>query len=74
MLLAIPVALVAGVVSFASPCVLPLVAGYLGYLGGMSGVANTPPHLLVARSARGWRAQERGNPIMAADVTRGHGR
>jgi cytochrome c-type biogenesis protein len=37
MLLALPVALVAGLVSFASPCVLPLVPGYLGYLGGMSG-------------------------------------
>jgi cytochrome c-type biogenesis protein len=39
MLLAIPVALIAGLVSFASPCVLPLVPGYLGYLGGMTGVA-----------------------------------
>ncbi|MBU4214882.1 MAG: cytochrome c biogenesis CcdA family protein [Actinobacteria bacterium] len=35
MLLALPVALLAGLVSFASPCVLPLVPGYLGYLGGM---------------------------------------
>ncbi len=39
MLLAIPVAVLAGLVSFASPCVLPLVPGYLGYLGGMSGAA-----------------------------------
>jgi cytochrome c-type biogenesis protein len=37
LLLAVPVALLAGVVSFASPCVLPLVPGYLGYLGGMTG-------------------------------------
>lgn len=37
MLLAIPVALLAGIVSFASPCVLPLVPGYLGYVGGMAG-------------------------------------
>jgi len=29
LLLAVPLALVAGVVSFASPCVLPLVPGYL---------------------------------------------
>jgi cytochrome c-type biogenesis protein len=37
LLLAIPVALVAGLVSFASPCVLPLVPAYVGYLGGMTG-------------------------------------
>ncbi len=42
MLAAVPVALLAGVVSFASPCVLPLVPGYVGYLGGMTGeVAGT---------------------------------
>ena len=37
MLLALPVAALAGVVSFASPCVLPLVPGYLGYVTGLSG-------------------------------------
>ncbi len=36
LLAAIPIALLAGLVSFASPCVLPLVPGYLGYVGGMS--------------------------------------
>ncbi|GAA1655991.1 MULTISPECIES: cytochrome c biogenesis CcdA family protein [Microbacterium] len=30
---AVPVAVLAGLVSFLSPCVLPLVPGYLGYLG-----------------------------------------
>ncbi len=39
MLLAVPVALLAGLVSFASPCVLPLVPGYLGYVSGMVGAA-----------------------------------
>ena len=34
--LAIPLALLAGLVSFASPCVLPLVPGYLGYVTGSS--------------------------------------
>ncbi len=38
MLLALPVALLAGLVSFASPCVLPLVPGYLGYVTGLTGV------------------------------------
>ncbi|WP_458040571.1 cytochrome c biogenesis CcdA family protein [Microbacterium sp. HM-570] len=33
---AIPIAVLAGLVSFVSPCVLPLVPGYLGYLGGTS--------------------------------------
>lgn len=36
MLLAVPVALIAGLVSFASPCVLPLVPGYVGYVSGMA--------------------------------------
>ncbi|MEP6666730.1 MAG: cytochrome c biogenesis protein CcdA [Nocardioidaceae bacterium] len=36
-LLAIPVALVAGMVSFFSPCVLPLLPGYLSYITGLSG-------------------------------------
>ena len=37
LLLAVPVALVAGAVSFASPCVLPLVPGYLSYVTGLAG-------------------------------------
>jgi cytochrome c-type biogenesis protein len=37
MLLAVPLAVLAGLVSFASPCVLPLVPGYLGFVSGMAG-------------------------------------
>jgi cytochrome c-type biogenesis protein len=37
LLLAIPVAVAAGAVSFLSPCVLPLVPGYLSYVTGMVG-------------------------------------
>jgi cytochrome c-type biogenesis protein len=37
LLAALPVALLAGLVSFVSPCVLPLVPGYLSYVTGMSG-------------------------------------
>jgi cytochrome c-type biogenesis protein len=39
LLLAIPVAAAAGAVTFLSPCVLPLVPGYLSYITGMSGAA-----------------------------------
>ncbi|MBX6385725.1 MAG: sulfite exporter TauE/SafE family protein [Microbispora sp.] len=37
LLLAAPIAAAAGLVSFVSPCVLPLVPGYLSYVTGMSG-------------------------------------
>lgn len=37
LLVAAGIALVAGLVSFASPCVLPLVPGYLSYMTGLSG-------------------------------------
>jgi cytochrome c-type biogenesis protein len=38
LLVAVPVAVAAGAVSFLSPCVLPLVPGYLGYVTGLTGV------------------------------------
>lgn len=37
LLLALPLALLAGLVSFFSPCCLPLVPGYLSYVTGLSG-------------------------------------
>ncbi len=37
LILALPIALLAGLVSFFSPCVLPLVPGYLSYVTGVSG-------------------------------------
>jgi cytochrome c-type biogenesis protein len=37
LLLAVPIAMLAGLLSFLSPCVLPLVPGYLGYVTGMTG-------------------------------------
>lgn len=45
--LAVPVAALAGLVSFLSPCVLPLVPGYLGYVTGLSGA-----ELAAGRRAR----------------------
>lgn len=35
--LAVVVALIAGIVAFVSPCVLPVVPGYLGYVSGLAG-------------------------------------
>lgn len=57
LLAAVAVAVLAGAVSFASPCVVPLVPGYLAYLAGLVG-ADTPPATLAeagrARSGK-WR-------------------
>jgi cytochrome c-type biogenesis protein len=57
LLLAAAVAVLAGAVSFASPCVVPLVPGYLAYLAGLVG-ADAPP-ATVAEAERGrsgrWR-------------------
>ena len=55
MLLAIPVALLAGLVSFLSPCVLPLVPGYLSYVTGLSG-ADLGEHAPVRASSGGGTA------------------
>lgn len=41
LLAALPVALLAGIISFVSPCVVPLVPGYLGYLSSMAGAGTT---------------------------------
>ena len=37
LLAAMPLALLAGLISFLSPCVLPLVPGYLGFVSGAAG-------------------------------------
>lgn len=43
LLFAVPVAAAAGAVTFLSPCVLPLVPGYLSYVTGMSGIDAQQP-------------------------------
>ncbi len=40
--IALPLAILAGLVSFLSPCILPLVPGYLGYVGGVTGADGQP--------------------------------
>lgn len=43
LLVAIPIAILAGLVSFLSPCCLPLVPGYLGYVSGAAGADAAAP-------------------------------
>ena len=43
LVVALGVCLLAGLVSFASPCVVPLVPGYLSYLAAVVGVDEQPP-------------------------------
>lgn len=62
LLLAVPFAVLAGLVSFASPCVLPLVPGYLGYVSGMAG---------GAVAARAPVAVGAGGPTASAGAVRG---
>jgi hypothetical protein len=45
---AVPIAIAAGLLSFLSPCVLPLVPGYLGYVSGVtSGRERTRSRMLL---------------------------
>nr|WP_198425705.1 cytochrome c biogenesis protein CcdA [Microbacterium ureisolvens] len=49
-MIAIPIAILAGAISFLSPCVLPLVPGYLGFIGGA--VSPRPAAVPAGASAR----------------------
>jgi cytochrome c-type biogenesis protein len=51
-LAALGVCLLAGLVSFASPCVVPLVPGYLSYLAAVVGVEQESPGEVAVRTAR----------------------
>jgi cytochrome c-type biogenesis protein len=78
--LAIPVALVAGLISFLSPCVLPLVPGYLSYVTGLSGadlagtstVSDGPGATVAAPALRAARRPHRvlvGSSLFVAGFT-----
>jgi len=62
-LLALGLSLVAGLVSFASPCVVPLVPGYLAYLAGLVGA--TAPAVTLEEVA----AQERRTAAVGGTAT-----
>ncbi|MFI9401675.1 cytochrome c biogenesis CcdA family protein [Nocardia sp. NPDC052316] len=52
LLLALGACLLAGLVSFASPCVVPLVPGYLSYLAGLVGAEAPPATVAQATGAQ----------------------
>ncbi|MDX1883434.1 cytochrome c biogenesis CcdA family protein [Mycolicibacterium sp. 120270] len=56
-LAALGVSVLAGLVSFASPCVVPLVPGYLSYLAAVVGVEEAP-HLSRPNSRSGEKVRE----------------
>ncbi len=73
-LLAAPVAAAAGLLSFLSPCVLPLVPGYLSFITGLSGEELQDRERRPARPPAGSpgpaaAAVSTAGPIMAAAVT-----
>jgi cytochrome c-type biogenesis protein len=65
MVLAVAVCAVAGLVSFLSPCVLPLVPGYLSYVTGLAG-ADLDAALGRGREPRAARAQARARITVLA--------
>ncbi|CAM3969131.1 cytochrome c biogenesis CcdA family protein [Nocardiopsis rhodophaea] len=64
LLFAVPLAIAAGLVSFLSPCVLPLVPGYLSYVTGMSGA-----DMAAARRARRAAASTEGGTATGTVMT-----
>ncbi|MFT4157941.1 MAG: cytochrome c biogenesis CcdA family protein [Microbacterium sp.] len=66
--LAIPMAMLAGLISFLSPCVLPLVPGYLGFLGGAVGASAR-----CAVPERGAKRRDEGRSA-TGEVAPGRGR
>ncbi|MFV8317861.1 cytochrome c biogenesis CcdA family protein [Mycobacterium sp. 23] len=55
LVVALGACLLAGLVSFASPCVVPLVPGYLSYLAAVVGVDDDSPGTVKAPPAARWR-------------------
>ncbi len=69
LLFAVPVAAAAGAVTFLSPCVLPLVPGYLSYVTGMSGVDAQQAAGTGGAGTGG--AGTGGNPVPGGGAARG---
>jgi cytochrome c-type biogenesis protein len=69
LLIAIPIAILAGAISFLSPCVLPLVPGYLGFIGGAVSARPAPRVRSVARSSQDSAESLRDGDDSAKSVT-----
>lgn len=70
LLLALGACLLAGLVSFASPCVVPLVPGYLSYLAGLVGAQAPPATVAEAERTRAAKnASSGGGTAVAAAPT-----
>ncbi|HUD40052.1 MAG TPA: cytochrome c biogenesis protein CcdA [Streptosporangiaceae bacterium] len=63
LILAVPVALAAGLITFLSPCCLPLVPGYLSYVTGMSGT-----DIAAREESDAEAAQGEDDPVGAAQA------
>ncbi|QIS16060.1 cytochrome c biogenesis CcdA family protein [Nocardia arthritidis] len=66
LLLAVGACLLAGLVSFASPCVVPLVPGYLSYLAGLVGAESPPVTVAEAKSTVAVRNTQRSGRLRVA--------
>ncbi|WP_243790228.1 cytochrome c biogenesis CcdA family protein [Saccharopolyspora gloriosae] len=64
LLFAAVIAVLAGTVSFASPCVVPLVPGYLAYLAGVVGAEAPPVDSTEAQQARRGRWRVAGAALL----------
>lgn len=73
LLVALPVALAAGLLSFLSPCILPLLPGYLGYIGAASGSEGRVREV-VSRATGRETAAEAGRRPIADPAARAAGR
>ncbi|MFI1464628.1 cytochrome c biogenesis CcdA family protein [Nocardia carnea] len=68
LLLALGACLLAGLVSFASPCVVPLVPGYLSYLAGLVGAQAPPVTVEQARRDRAAAAAGSGSTAVLTET------
>ena len=72
LLLAVAVAALVGLISFASPCCLPLVPGYVSYIAGLAGADVAAPNLAPATT--GVAAADAVSGARLETVPRAHGR